>query len=90
MNKILLYNVEYEIIKNYLIAEKIMNELSRSATAPKSRGLYRDVEREVLMAVVPLKELRTQTNLIKETDPDTFVIINNEHEVMREGFRRKI
>lgn len=72
------------------IAEKIISRLSRGATALKSRGLYRDIDREVLVAVVPLKELGLLTDIIKETDSDAFVIINNVHEVLGEGFRRRI
>jgi uncharacterized membrane-anchored protein YitT (DUF2179 family) len=72
------------------IAEKIISRLSRGATALKSRGLYRNVDREVLVAVVPVKELGMLTEIIKETDDDAFVIINNVHEVLGEGFRRRI
>jgi uncharacterized membrane-anchored protein YitT (DUF2179 family) len=64
--------------------------MSRGATAIKSRGLYRNVEREVIVTVVTLKELGTLTDMIKEIDPDAFVIINNIHEVLGEGFRRRI
>ncbi len=76
--------------KHELIAERIMNELSRGATAIKTRGLYKNVEREMLMAIVPIKELGILTDIIKEIDPDAFVIINNVHEVVGEGFRRRI
>lgn len=72
------------------MAKGIMNELSRGATAMKSRGLYTDVEREVIFTVVTFKELGKLTSLIKEIDPDAFVIINNVHEVLGEGFRRRI
>jgi len=76
--------------KHQEIADKIMNEMSRGATALKSRGLYRDVEREVVFTVVTIKELTTLTDHIKSVDPDAFVIINNVHEVVGEGFRRRI
>ncbi len=76
--------------KSKEIAERIMKELSRGATAMKSRGLYKDVEREVIFTVVTLKELGTITDLIRDIDPDAFVIINNVHEVLGEGFRRRI
>jgi len=72
------------------IGEKIMNEISRGATAIKSRGIYKNVEREVIVTVVTLKELSTVTQLIKSIDPEAFVIINNVHEVRGQGFRRRI
>lgn len=76
--------------KHKEIADKIMNEISRGATAIKSRGIYRNVEREVIVTVVTLKELSKVTDLIKEVDPDAFVIISNVHEVRGQGFRRRI
>ncbi|MBN1638052.1 MAG: YitT family protein, partial [Ignavibacteriales bacterium] len=72
------------------ITDKIMNDFSRGATAIKSRGLYKDVEREVIMTVVTIKELPSLTELVKEIDPSAFMIINNVHEVLGEGFRRRI
>jgi uncharacterized membrane-anchored protein YitT (DUF2179 family) len=72
------------------ISKAIMHDLSRGATALKTRGLYKNVEREVLTTVVTLKELSKLQDLIKEIDPDAFVIINNVHEVLGNGFRRRI
>jgi uncharacterized membrane-anchored protein YitT (DUF2179 family) len=76
--------------KHKEIGEKIMNEISRGATAFKSRGIYKNIEREVIVTVVTLKELGTVTDLIKQVDPEAFVIINNVHEVRGQGFRRRI
>ncbi|MCX8010753.1 MAG: YitT family protein, partial [Ignavibacteria bacterium] len=76
--------------KSEEIAEAIMNDLSRGATALNARGLYTNTNREVLMAVVPLKELSTLTDIIKQIDKDAFIIISNVHEVLGRGFRRRI
>jgi uncharacterized membrane-anchored protein YitT (DUF2179 family) len=67
-----------------------MNEMSRGATALKARGLYRDVEREIIFTIVTLKELTTLQEMIKEIDPDAFIIVHNVHEVLGRGFRRRI
>lgn len=72
------------------VAKGIMDKMSRGATAVKTRGLYRDIEREVIMTVVTIKELSTLEELIKEIDPDAFMIIGNVHEVLGKGFRRRI
>jgi len=72
------------------IAEAIMNELSRGATALKARGIYKNAEREIIVTVVTLKEIGTLTNLVRKIDPDAFVTVNNVHEVLGEGFRRRI
>ncbi|MBK8944830.1 MAG: YitT family protein [Ignavibacteriae bacterium] len=72
------------------IEDAIQNSLSRGATAIKSRGLYQNVEREVILTVVTIKELGKLQELIYNIDPDAFVIINNVHEVLGNGFRRRI
>lgn len=76
--------------KNDKIAEKIISDLSRGATAIKTRGLYKDVDREMITTIVTLRELGKLTEIIKSIDPDAFVVINNVHEVLGEGFRRRI
>ena len=76
--------------KHKEIGEAIMNNLSRGATALKARGLYKNIDREIIVTVVTLKELGTLTNLIREIDPNAFVTVNNVHEVLGEGFRMRI
>ena len=75
--------------KNDEIAEKIISDLSRGATAIKTRGLYKNVDREMITTIVTLRELGKLTEIIKAIDPDAFVVINNVHEVLGEGFRRR-
>jgi len=75
---------------NKEIAQAIMDDLSRGATAIKARGLYRNVDSEILTTVVTLKELSKLLNIINKIDPKAFVTVSNVHEVMGEGFRRRI
>ncbi len=72
------------------ISSMIIRDFSRGATALKSRGLYKNIEREVIVTVVTLKEVGKLTEAVKEIDPDAFVVIHNVHEVLGEGFRRRI
>ena len=72
------------------IADAIMNDMSRGATAYKIRGLYANEEREVISTIVTYKELSRLIEMIREIDPDAFVTISNVHEVLGEGFRRRI
>ncbi|UCF63945.1 MAG: YitT family protein [bacterium] len=76
--------------KTQEIADSIIQELSRGATALKARGLYKNIDREVIMTVVTRKEISQLTELIEDIDPDAFVIISDVHEVLGEGFRRRI
>jgi uncharacterized membrane-anchored protein YitT (DUF2179 family) len=75
--------------KHQAIAEAIQERLSRGATALKGRGLYKDIEREVIMTVVPRREITLLTEIIEDIDPDAFVTIHNVHEVLGQGFRRR-
>ncbi len=76
--------------KNDEIAKAIMERLSRGATAIQARGLYKNIDREIIMTVVSRKEITVLTELIEKIDPSAFVIINSVHEVLGEGFRRRI
>jgi uncharacterized membrane-anchored protein YitT (DUF2179 family) len=76
--------------KSTEIAKCIMKDLSRGATAIKTRGLYKDIDREMITTIVTLRELGHLTEIIKSIDPHAFVVINNVHEVLGEGFRRRI
>jgi len=76
--------------KNDEIAKVIMDNFGRGATALKARGLYRNIDREVLFTVVTLRDVSRLTDVIREIDPNAFVILNNVHEVLGEGFRKRI
>jgi len=72
------------------IAEAIMDNLSRGATALHGHGLYTNSDRQVIFTVITRKETTLLTDIIKEIDPGAFVIINNVHEVLGSGFRRRV
>lgn len=76
--------------KNKEIADAIMENLSRGCTAFKTRGLYKNIDRDVILTVVTVRELSKLEHIIKKIDEDAFVIINNIHEVQGKGFRRRI
>ncbi|MEJ2633714.1 MAG: YitT family protein [Calditrichia bacterium] len=76
--------------KSDQLSKAIIQQLSRGATALKARGLYKNIDREVLMTVVTRKEIGELTELIEDIDPDAFVIISDVHEVLGKGFRRRI
>ena len=72
------------------IIDMILNKFGRGVTAVKTRGVYRNVEREMIFTVVSIKEVSRLVEVVKEVDPTAFVIIYNVHEVLGEGFRRRI
>jgi uncharacterized membrane-anchored protein YitT (DUF2179 family) len=71
------------------IGKAIMNKLSRGATVIRAKGLYRNVERNMLYTVVAPREVTFLYDIIQEIDPGAFVIVGNVHEVMGEGFKRR-
>ncbi|MBN1996643.1 YitT family protein [candidate division KSB1 bacterium] len=72
------------------ISQVILNDLSRGATALEARGLYKNEPREVLYCVVSRKEIGLLLDTVKKIDPHAFVIVNDVHEVLGEGFRPRI
>lgn len=72
------------------IANAVINNLGRGATALHSRGVYRNVEREVILTVVSVKEVEFLKEQIKAIDPEAFVVISNVYEIVGRGFRTRI
>jgi len=72
------------------ISEEITKKMERGVTAIDTRGVYKNIEREMLLTVVPLREVTRLVEIVKEVDPHAFVIVYNVHEVLGEGFRRRI
>ncbi|HRP02172.1 MAG TPA: YitT family protein [Candidatus Kapabacteria bacterium] len=71
------------------VSEAIMHDMNRGATAIKTRGIYRNLDREMIFTVVTLKELSELESMVKNIDPSAFIIITNVHEVLGKGFRRR-
>ena len=76
--------------KSNEIANAISKELSRGATAIKARGIYRNIDKEIILTVVTIRDITRLNEIVKEIDPDAFMITNNVHEVMGYGFRKRI
>jgi len=77
------------IISDYpaLIGERVMRQMNRGVTSFYGKGLYTRQEREILLVVVNRAEVSRLKNLVSSIDPHAFVIVNNVHEVLGEGFR---
>jgi uncharacterized membrane-anchored protein YitT (DUF2179 family) len=72
------------------IGKRIISELGRGATTVEATGVYTQQKRQALYAVVTRKQVGDLVAIIKECDPNAFVILNNVHEVLGEGFRGRI
>jgi uncharacterized membrane-anchored protein YitT (DUF2179 family) len=81
----------------YIISDKyeemievINNKMDRGGTLLDGKGIYTGAERKVLFAVVTRKEVAKLRELVEDIDPEAFVIISNIHEVLGNGFRRRL
>ena len=64
------------------LAEKILEEVGRGVTVLNGRGAYTRGDKDVLLCVVGLSELVRLKRLVKELDPEAFVIVSDAKEVL--------
>lgn len=70
------------------IASRIMNEMDRGATLLKGKGGYTGSEKEVLYCVVSRTELTRLKMLVHSIDNKAFIVVNDVHDVLGEGFEK--
>ena len=68
------------------IADAIHTHLERGTTLLEAKGGYTGTTRQVVYCVVPREEVIRLERIVAEADPYAFVVINNVHEVLGEGF----
>lgn len=68
------------------VGDVILKELGHGATLLSGTGMYSGQERPVIMSVVSNQELSTLTAKIKVIDESAFMIVQNTHQVLGEGF----
>ena len=73
--------------RNTEISDAIVRGLDRGVTVLHGQGAYTGKEREVLMCAFKQREIAAIKAVVKEIDPDAFLIVCNAHEVLGEGFR---
>ncbi len=70
-------------------APDIANELlklGRGVTLLSGKGAYSGSDKEVVYCVVGRNEVVRYKNIVQEVDPHAFVVVNDVHEVLGEGF----
>ncbi len=70
------------------IKEAIIRELGRGATLIRGHGVYTGDEKEIIYLVIGKRQLLQLKKLVRELDPQAFVIVNDVHEVLGEGFAK--
>jgi len=70
-----------------LVAERILEDMSRGVTRMSATGAYTGAERPVLYCVVTRAEVALLKNIVNEADPKAFMVIGQAHEALGEGFQ---
>ena len=64
------------------ISNEMIDKLHSGVTIIKARGGYTDQEIHVLYTVIPFQEISRLKSLVRDIDPDVFVVISDTLEVM--------
>ncbi len=71
------------------IASQITVELERGVTLLQAKGAFSGQHKQVVYCVVQRQEIRRLKSLIRKIDPRAFIVINEVHDVLGEGFREE-
>lgn len=70
------------------VAEGITRELSRGVTFLKGEGCYSHRDTKVILTAVKRQQLAELKELVARIDPQAFVIVQEAHQVLGDGFSR--
>jgi len=68
------------------IIQRILKELGRGVTFLHGQGGYSSAEKDVIICVVSISELVHLKRIVREEDPQSFIIVQNASEVVGRGF----
>lgn len=74
--------------KHQEIAYQIGIQLQRGSTYLHGQGSYSGVDKEVILTAVKKQQLAELKQLVVEIDPDAFIIVQEAHQVLGDGFAR--
>ncbi|NIK77629.1 uncharacterized membrane-anchored protein YitT (DUF2179 family) [Paenibacillus castaneae] len=69
------------------IAEQVTKELDRGVTLIPAKGAFSGQQKEVVYCVVQRQETRRLKTIVRNIDPLAFIVINEVHDVLGEGFK---
>ncbi len=69
------------------IAAEILARMNRGATLLNATGAYSGEARQVLMCAVRRQELYRHKTIVRDTDPDAFIIVLATEQVLGQGFK---
>lgn len=77
------------VTKEYdAVSAQIGKELGRGATLLHAEGCYTHQETKVVLTAIRRQQLAELKRLVVQIDPDAFIIVQEAHQVLGDGFRR--
>lgn len=70
------------------IAKRIGDELHRGATYLDGQGVYSGRQTRVILTAVKKQQISELKQLVVDVDPDAFIIVQEAHQVLGDGFAR--
>lgn len=71
-----------------IIAKRIGDDLHRGATYLDGQGVYSGRQTKVILTAVKKQQISDLKQLVVEVDPDAFIIVQEAHQVLGDGFAR--
>lgn len=68
------------------VSAVVCNELNRGATYLYGEGAYSNIPTKVVLTAVKKQQLADLKRLVVEIDPDAFIIVQEAHQVLGDGF----
>ena len=69
------------------IADRVLAEMERGVTMLQGTGGYTGSERPVVYCVITRSEVAHLKTIVREIDPQAFIVIGQAHEALGEGFK---
>ena len=91
---VVIYSFDYSKVaiiisdKNAEIADWIIHKLVRGVTYLRGEGAYSHTDKDVILTVVKSHQLADLKQKVVDVDPDAFVILQEAHQVLGDGFAR--
>lgn len=74
--------------KHEEVAQRLGKELHRGATFLEGEGSYSHKKTKVVLTAVKRQQIAEMKNIVVEIDPDAFIIVQEAHQVLGDGFTR--
>ncbi len=71
------------------VRDAIFQRLNRGVTFLKARGGYSGEEKEVIYVCIHRRQVMHLRKLVRNIDPDAFMVLHDAHDVMGYGFRQR-